>query len=148
MWNGWCLARFCFPFFFQAQQEGRGRRKYSKLVEMYSVQAACVVPCPIALMRQTMHFALLWWRNMETELLCSPELQTWKTSSSEVLCACILLWQGLAEASCFSWTFGDSSRESILLFLQFSMYMEVSSERGTILIYKAVCQKSFKFSFQ
>ena len=78
------------PFFPSSTTTGGERQKeinQRKLVESYSVQAACIVPRSIALMRQTMHFPLLWCSNTDTELLCFPELQTWKLFSSEI-CGC------------------------------------------------------------
>lgn len=70
------------PFFPSTTTMGGERQKQihrRKLVEMYSVQAACVMPRPIALMRQTPHFPLLWCRNTDTELPCFAELQNLET---------------------------------------------------------------------
>lgn len=53
------LGLILLPFFPSSTTTGgesQKQIKHRKLVETYSVQAACVVPCPIGLTRQTTRF--------------------------------------------------------------------------------------------
>lgn len=75
----------CFPFLLQAlQQEERGRFKNQRwFVEMYSIQAACIVSSPIR--RQKTSLLLLW---------CSySELQTWKLYLRFCSCGLSSAWE-------------------------------------------------------